>query len=209
MSALKLIALAFLASLAVHAATAADAVDPAVTRVDKFHDALIATMKQGEALGMAGRFKKYEPEIDGAFDLPAMAKFTVGPTWTKMTENEHKAVIAAFRRMTVASYAHNFDIYKGQKLVTEPKAEVRGPDYLVKSQVMSEGQKPVSLTYRLRKSGDNWKIIDVIYEFVSQLATRRSEFASTVAAGGAAALVKKLDDLSDKFMSGKGRSASR
>jgi phospholipid transport system substrate-binding protein len=209
MSTLKLIALAFLASLAVHAAHAADTPDPVVARVDKFHDALLATMKQGEALGTVGRFKKLEPEVDAAFDLAAMTKFTVGPPWTKMTEDEHKALIAAFRRMTIANYAHNFDVFKGQKFATDPKVEARGPDRLVKSQVIPEGEKPVNLTYRLRDVGGSWKIIDVIYEFVSQLATRRSEFASTVAAGGAPALVKKLDALSDKLMAGKGRSASQ
>lgn len=209
MAALKLIALVLFATLAVHLANAADAVDPTVVRIDKFHDALIATMKQGEALGTAGRFKKLEPEVDAAFDLAAMTKFTVGPAWTKMTEDEHKALIAAFRRMTIASYAHNFDVFKGQKFVTDPKVEARGPDRLVKSQVVPQGEKPVNLTYRMRKVGEEWKVIDVIYEFVSQLATRRSEFASPVQTGGAPALIKKLDDLSDKLMASKGRSASQ
>jgi phospholipid transport system substrate-binding protein len=209
MSTLKLIALAFLAGLAAHAAHAADAPDPTVARVDKFHDALLTTMKQGEALGTAGRFKKLEPEVDVAFDLAAMTKFTVGPAWAKMTEDEHKSLIAAFRRMTIANYAHNFDVFKGQKFATDPKVEVRGLDRLVKSQVIPEAEKPVNLTYRMREVGGTWKIIDVIYEFVSQLATRRSEFASTVASGGAPALVKKLDELSDKLMAGKGRSASQ
>ena len=43
----------------------------------------------------------------------------------------------------------------------------------------------------------------------SQLATRRSDFAATVASGGAPALVKKLDEISDKLMKSKGRSADR
>jgi len=209
MGTLKLIALAFLASF-VYAAHAADDVpDPALAPVDKFHNALLATMKQGEALGTAGRFKKLEADIDATFDFAAMTKFTVGPAWAKMTEDEHKSLIAAFRRMTIASYAHNFDAFKGQKFVTDPKVQVRGPDHLVKSQVVPEGEKPVNLTYRMRKVGEAWKVIDVIYEFVSQLATRRSEFASTVQSGGAPALVKKLDELSDKLMASKGRSASQ
>jgi phospholipid transport system substrate-binding protein len=209
MSALKFVAFAFLAFVTAHVAAGADAVDPAVARIDKFHDALLATMKQGEALGMAGRFKKLEPEVDAAFDLATMTKFTVGPAWSKMTEAEHKTLIAAFRRMTVASYAHNFDAFKGQKFVTDPKPEARDPDRLVKSQVVPEGEKPVNLTYRMRQVGGEWKVIDVIYEFVSQLATRRSEFASTVASGGAPALAQKLDQLSDKLMASKGRSAGQ
>ncbi len=191
------------------AAHAADAPDPTVARIEKFHDALLATMKQGEALGTAGRYKKLEPEVEAAFDLATMTKFTVGPPWAKMTEDERKSLIAAFRRMTIASYAHNFDVFKGQKFVTNPKVEARDPDRLVKSQVVPEGEKPVNLTYRMRQVGGEWKVIDVIYEFVSQLATRRSDFAATVASGGAPALVKKLDEISDKLMKSKGRSADR
>ena len=185
----------------------ATAAEPSVTLVEKFHDALLAAMKQGATLGAEGRYKKLEPEVDAAFDLPAMTKFTVGPAWTKMNDDEHKSLIAAFRRMTIASYAHNFDSFKGQKFVVDPKVEIRGPDRLIKSQVVPEGEKPVNLTYRLRETGGAWKVIDVIYEFVSQLATRRSDFASTVAEGGAPALVKKLDEISDKLMTTK-RSAS-
>ena len=56
----------------------------------------------------------------------------------------------------------------------------------------------------MRDAGGTLKVIDVIYEFVSQLATRRSDFASTLTTGGAAALVKKLDEISDKLMQEKG-----
>jgi phospholipid transport system substrate-binding protein len=176
--------------------------DPAVARIDKFHDALLAVMKDGPKLGVEGRYKKLEADVDGLFDLPTMTRFTVGPPWAKMTAAEQASVVAAFRRMTIASYARNFNEFKGQKFVSDPTAEDRAPDRLVKSQVIPAGEKPVNLVYRMRESGGSWRVIDVIYEFVSQLATRRSDFASTVATGGAPALVKKLDEISDKLMKG-------
>jgi phospholipid transport system substrate-binding protein len=192
---------AFLVSVFLSAAAVADG-DPAVARIEKFHDALLGAMKDGPKLGVEGRYKKLEADVDGLFDLAAMTKFTVGPPWTKMSAQEQASVIAAFRRMTIASYARNFNEFKGQKFVTDPKAEDRAPDRLVKSQVIPAGEKPVNLVYRMRESGGTWRVIDVIYEFVSQLATRRSDFASTVATGGAPALVKKLDEISDKLMKG-------
>lgn len=192
---------AFVLSL-VLAASVAAADDPAVARIDKFHDALLAVMKDGPKLGVDGRYKKLEADVDALFDLAAMTKFTVGPPWAKMTADEQKSLVAAFRRMTIASYAHNFHEFKGQKFVTDPKAEDRAPDRLVKSQVIPQGEKPVNLVYRMRETGGVWRVIDVIYEFVSQLATRRSDFASTVASGGAPALVKKLDEISDKLLKG-------
>jgi phospholipid transport system substrate-binding protein len=192
---------AFVLSAFLSAAAFAQA-DPAVARIEKFHEALISVMKEGPKLGAAGRYKKLEAEVDGLFDLAAMTKFTVGPPWAKMTPEEQKALIAAFRRMTIASYARNFNAFNGQKFVTDPKAEDRAPDRLVKGQVIPPGQKPVNLVYRMREGGGSWRVIDVIFEFVSQLATRRSDFASTVASGGAPALVKKLDEISDKLMKG-------
>lgn len=177
--------------------------EPTIAQIEKFHTALLDVMKKGAELGTEGRYKKLELPIAEAFDLAAMTKFAVGPAWAKMTEADHKSVIAAFTRMTVASYARNFDSFKGQKFVVDPKVEVRNVDRLVKSQVIPEGEKPVNLTYRMRESGGTWKVIDVIWEYVSQVATRRSDFASTVADGGAAALVKKLDEISDNLMKGK------
>jgi phospholipid transport system substrate-binding protein len=126
--------------------------EPPVALVDKFHDALLSAMKQGGAI--EGRYKTLEPAIDATFDLATMTKFTVGPTWSKMSTDEQTGLIKAFRRMTVASYARNFDAFKGQKFVTDPKVEVRGPDRLVKSQVIPAGEKPVNLTYRIRRRAE-------------------------------------------------------
>ena len=40
--------------------------------------------------------------------------------------------------------------------------------------------------YRMRELGGSWKIIDVYYGAISQLTTRRSDFAATsLNAGGA------------------------
>lgn len=180
----------------------AQAADNNVALVDRFHNALIETMKQGKALGIEGRYRKLEPEIASAFDIDAMTRFTVGPKWPMMNDGEHKALVAAFRRMTVASYARNFDVFKDQQFVTDPVVEVRGLDRLVKSQIIPKGQKAVNLVYRMRETGGSVRIIDVIYEYVSQLATKRADFASTVNSGGAAALVKKLDEISDRLMKG-------
>ena len=200
---LKTMIFALTVAFAGVAAAADTANKPAIDQIEKFHAALIETMKKGDELGVEGRFKKLAPHIDAVFDIPAMTRFAVGPSWTMMQKADQDALTAAFRRMTIASYARNFDSFKGQKFVVDPKLEVRGRDTLVKSQVIPEGDKPVNLTYRMRTSGATLKVIDVIYEFVSQVATKRSEFSSTVAQGGAAALIKKLDETSDNLMKGK------
>jgi phospholipid transport system substrate-binding protein len=183
------------------AGAAASGGDPAVQQIEKFHAALLGVMKQGAALGAEGRFKKLAPQIDATFDLAAMTQYAVGPTWSTMSDAEHKTLIEGFRRMTIANYAHNFASFNGQKFVVDPTVEAHDADHLVHSQLIPVGDKPVSLTYRMRNSGGTWKVIDVFLEgYVSELATRRSDFAATVQSGGAAALSQKLSELSDKLM---------
>ena len=52
----------------------------------------------------------------------------------------------------------------------------------------------------MRMAADGrWKVIDVYYKSsISQLATWRSDFTSTMNSGGAPALTQKIDALADK-----------
>ncbi|HWA31794.1 MAG TPA: ABC transporter substrate-binding protein [Rhizomicrobium sp.] len=174
--------------------------DPAAATIASFYATLIDTMKQGKALGLAGREQKLAPAIDAAFDLPLMAQFMVGPQWAGMSQADQSAVVAAFRRYTIADYAHNFDSFDGQRFTVDPNVIVRGPDHIVQTQLVVPKGDPVALNYRMRQVGAKWQIVDVFLNgFVSELATRRSDFAATVASGGGAALAKKLNQLADEM----------
>ena len=57
--------------------------------------------------------------------------------------------------------------------------------------------------YRLRMTDGKWKVVDIYLNgYVSQIALRRADYSSTVTSSGAAGLVKKINDLADKQMSG-------
>jgi phospholipid transport system substrate-binding protein len=186
----------------------ARAADPAADRIQTFYSSLLETMKRGPQLGMQGRFQALEPAVDATFDIPAMIQFIVGSSWSGMKDSDKTNLIAAFRRMTVANYAANFDSYDGQQFNVEPNVRQRGPDKIVQTTLVPKGDKPVPLIYRMREAGGGWKVIDVFLNgYVSELATRRSDFASTIASGGAPALVAKMNQLSDNLLSGTTKSS--
>lgn len=183
-------------------AAVAQSADPAAVEIGRFNEALLATMKDAKRLGPKGRFQKLEPAITRTFDLPTMTRFAVGPTWAMLSPAEQKALVEAFTRMTVATYAHNFDDYNGEKFTLDPKVETRGPDKLVRTQLVSTGT-PTTLAYRMRQSGGSWKIIDVYYNgAVSSLLGQRSEYAATLKTGGAPALTKKLNARAEELLRG-------
>ncbi len=194
---------AIVVALALGFAAPARAADPAAERIQAFYDTLLTTMKQGPQLGMQGRYRALEPAVDASFDLPAMMQFIVGPGWTNMSDQDKAALVAAFRRMTIANYAANFAKFDGEQFTVDPNVQQRGPDKIVQTTLVPRGSKPVPLIYRMRDSSGSWKIIDVFLEgYVSELATRRSDFAATLASGGAAALVAKMNELSTGLLNG-------
>jgi phospholipid transport system substrate-binding protein len=76
----------------------------------------------------------------------------------------------------------------------------RGPDKLVQTQIIPASGAPTGIGYRMRESGGSWKVIDVLYGAISQLTTRRSDFAASLAKGGPDALLAHLNALVDKDM---------
>jgi phospholipid transport system substrate-binding protein len=171
--------------------------DPARATVQSLDDGLLMIMK---ARGTEkSRAQLIAPIIDRSFDLPLMTRLAIGPSWTAISPNDQQALVAAFRRMTIAQYAANFDSWSGESFIVAPQAEGRAGDRLVRTTLSAPGKDPVAISYRLRSSGREWKIIDVFYRnSISQIATRRSDFASVLAREGAKGLVAHLDNLAAK-----------
>jgi phospholipid transport system substrate-binding protein len=198
----RLLGMAALLLAATPVAVAAQTSDPAGAPIAALDDGLLAIMKGGKAMGFAGRAAKIGPVVDRAFDIPLMTRLSVGPAWTTTAPADQTALVAAIRKLTVAQYAGNFDGWSGESFKIAPQVETRGTDKLVRTTLAAPKGSPTAIAYRLRQSGGQWKVIDVFYQnSVSQLATRRSDFAAVLAKGGAKALVAHLDQLSAKAAS--------
>ena len=176
--------------------------DPAVHQIEVFYSVLIDAMKQGSQIGLQGRYRQLTPITLETFDLPAMARLSVGPSWQTLSEMDRKSITDAFERMTVANYAKNFASFAGEKFTVDPIAKMRNDDKIVETQLLTL-DRAVPLNYRMHLADDKWKIVDIYLNgYVSQIALRRADFASTVATSGAAGLVKKIDNLVDKQLAG-------
>jgi phospholipid transport system substrate-binding protein len=81
--------------------------------VQGLYDALLGTMKSGRSLGQSGRFARLEPVIRRSFDIPTMARMSVGSSWATLSEAQRQQVIESFGRYISAIYADRFDGYAG------------------------------------------------------------------------------------------------
>ena len=119
--------------------------------MQSFYDTLVDTMKHGKELGIKGRYEKLKPAVEQAYDIADMTKFVVGPSWATLSPEDQKALEAAWERMTIASYAKNFDDYGGEKFTVDPAATTVGADKRVTSKLVT-GNQTIPFNYRMRQS---------------------------------------------------------
>jgi phospholipid transport system substrate-binding protein len=178
----------------------AESSSPAARRIEAYYQQLMPTLRAAGSLSVRDRDRRFGPAITSAFDIGTMARLATGPAWGSFSGAQQAAVREAFARFLVADYAHQVSDYSGESFVVDPQtsSESRGGGEIVKTQLVQPGGRTVQINYLVRGG----RVIDVYLNgTVSDLATRRDEFASILAGGGGAdALVKTLRERTDALL---------
>ena len=172
----------------------------AVVKIQTYYQQLMPTLRQAGQLSVRERDRRFAPAITSAFDIATMTRLAAGPAWNSFSGAQQAAVREAFARFLVADYAHQVTDYSGESFVVDPQtsAETRGGGEIVRTKLVQPGGRTVQINYLVRGG----RVIDVYLNgTVSDLATRRDEFASILAGGGGAdALVKTLRERTDSLL---------
>jgi len=165
--------------------------------VQGLYEALLGTMKNGRTLGQSGRFTQLEPVIRRTFDIPSMTRLSVGASWAGLSDARRQQLTDSFGRYISAIYADRFDSYAGQKLqVTGEQPNPAG--IMVRSQIVKANGEPVQVDYMMHRNGDGWLISDIYLDgAISEVATRRSEFAAILRTDGVDGLIASLNRKAD------------
>ena len=165
----------------------------AAAHIQTYYQELMPTIQQAGRLSVRERDKRFGPAITSAFDLATMTRLAVGAAWKDFSAAQRAAVQEAFTRFIVAEYASQINDYSGESFVVDPQTspETRGGGEIVKTRLLQPSGRTVSINYLVRGG----RVIDVYLKgTISDLATRRDEFASVIASGGADGLIKRLQD---------------
>jgi phospholipid transport system substrate-binding protein len=172
----------------------------AAAHIQSYYQKLMPTIQQAGKLSVRERDKRFGPAITSAFDLATMTRLAVGPPWKSFSPAQQAAAQEAFTRFIVADYAAQIKDYSGEAFVVDPQTapESRGGGEIVKTRIVQSGGRVVNINYLVRGG----RVIDVYLNgTISDLATRRDEFASILAAGGADGLVKRLQERTQTLLS--------
>lgn len=159
-----------------------------------FYDTLLAVMRNAKALRFDGRRAKLAPAVRASYNLPVMARASIGRQWRALTPAQRKTLVAAFSRMSVATYADRFDGYSGEKLEVKDVADGPRGTLLVRTHIVKSDGDVVKINYLMRKYDDKWRIIDVFLKgTISELATKRSDYGSVMRRQGFDALISTIN----------------
>jgi phospholipid transport system substrate-binding protein len=163
--------------------------------VERLHALLSETLREAATLGFSGRFQRLAEGLESIYDFPLMARLAVGDAWASADDEQRLRLIVAFRAMSVATYARRFDAWAGQNFDIVGQRMLDDGGVVIETMLHpGEGQEPVALDYRLRQGEDGWRVIDVyLTGTVSELATRRAEFATVVRDQGLDGLIAALE----------------
>lgn len=170
--------------------------------VARFHDGLLDIMKNAQTLGVKGRYESLAPSIKQSFHLRLMVQVAASSYWRKASPEQIEKLVQAFTRLSISTYASQFDGFSGQSF--ETRGEKPGPQKttLVETRIIDPGSDPVELIYVTRLFKGQWRIIDVLVDSgISQLAVRRSEYRQVLRTKGIDGLISTLNAKADQLLS--------
>jgi phospholipid transport system substrate-binding protein len=182
--------------------------------IEDLHQVLLKALQTtppGRA-GIDARYRLFDPVMGRAYDFGRMIEVATGTAWAGASDAEKQALTDAFARLSVMIYAERFGGgFAGERF--EITGERPGPrdtrlvDTLIHrgtAQPLAPGEEPtVRVTYVLAERDGGWRIVDVLLDrSISELALRRSEYATVLREGGIARLIRVLNDKADATAAG-------
>ena len=144
------------------------------------------------------RAAKLLPILQKFFDMPKLAKHTLGLYWKRATPEERDAYVAVFTEYMSAVYGKRFAEYSGQQLAVQKVRESGDTSTVFTIVKGAEGEPRVD--WDVNTNGGNNMITDVRVEGLSLAETHRQEFASVISSNGGK-VQALIDILKKKFAS--------
>ena len=166
--------------------------------VQKVTEEVLATIKSDKQLASGDKqkaLKLAEEKVLPHIDFEEATRLAVGRAWASASPEQKKTLVDEFRRMLVRTYSNAISAYEGQTMKVLPsRAKPSDAEATVRNQFIRPGGKPVLVDYSMRKTGEGWKIYDIVVEGVSLVLTYRSEFDQVVKQQGMDGLIKRLSE---------------
>jgi phospholipid transport system substrate-binding protein len=174
--------------------TSAAQQDSPTAVVEHFQDILIEVMKNAQQWGYEGRYERLAPVVRQTHDLPIITRVAVGRYWRQFTEEQRASLVDTFSELSIATYAFRFDSYSDQTFKTLSEERIHNNEAVVQTLFIESDGDTRRFDYMLRRADENWRIVNIIVDGVSDLALKRAEYTSILRREGFDSLITKLEE---------------
>jgi phospholipid transport system substrate-binding protein len=175
-----------------HVGRAAPSVEDARALIEQVSAKVLAILGD-QALSDRQKSDALVALLDGPIDLDLVARLILGRHWRTVDDAQRQQYLVLFREYALANLASKLHLYRGQSFEVTGARVVSDQDALVTSRILSNGEPPLQVDWRLReRDGGAPVTIDLIVEGVSLIVTLRSEFGSVIERQGFDGLLAEL-----------------
>ena len=153
----------------------------------------VLTILSDQSRGDRQKFDALVVLLNEPIDLDLVGRLILGRYWRTADDGQRQQYLELFREYALANLASKLHLYQGQSFEVTGAKVVSDKDALVTSRILSDGEPPLQVDWRLRERNDGGLVtIDLIVEGVSLIVTLRSEFASVIERLGFDGLLAEL-----------------
>jgi len=114
-------------------------------------------------------------------DLDFIGKFVLGRYWRTATPKQRAEFIDVYRKLNIQTWSSRFNEFKGKRFEFLGSESSKSADQVfVNTQVPMPEGAPASVKWRVKETGGQYRIVDIIIENVSLAQTARSEYTGYI-----------------------------
>jgi phospholipid transport system substrate-binding protein len=181
----------------------ADIKDDGRALVQKMADQVI-TILANKGIDRAAKEARFRQILQQNFDVQTIGAYVMGPPWRTATPAQRAEFLKLFESYIVKVYTGQLSTYSGEK-ISVVGVEEDGGGVAVTSRIFDpKNNRVIEVKWRLRPSGAQLRVRDVVLENISMSLTQQREFASVYQRRGGtiegllAALREKVAELDRK-----------
>ena len=123
-----------------------------------------------------------------------IARKVMGKHARTASDEQKERFAAAFKGYMIRFYSNAFAEYKDETV-----DYLEAPEYddqrrvTIRTKLNLSSGTPIPINYVLQRSGDSWKIIDVVIEGISLVISNRTQFNTSISRDGLDTVIAKLE----------------
>lgn len=166
-------------------------VEVAAQFIDRLGNQAIETLRSPN-LTLDQRENRFRSLLSKVFDLRFIGRFVLGKYWRRATPEQQSDYLVLFDEFVLHTYSARFGGYVGETLTVVGTRQANDKDVVVQTRIDRPNSPPIIADWRVRATGDGYRIIDVMIEGISLAVTQRSEFGAVVQRDGIEGLLTAL-----------------